>query len=68
MIGEDVESTSGCSSNDDWDCCSSSNKCGVNEGDCDSDSECMDGLVCGSNNCPAGAEYGFDCCTKVAGI
>ena len=62
------ESSSGCSSHDDWDCCTSSNQCGVNEGDCDSDSECMDGLVCGNNNCPAGAPDSFDCCTEVAVI
>ena len=35
----------------DWSCCSSSNQCGVGEGDCDSDSHCAAGLQCGVNNC-----------------
>ena len=29
------------------------NKCGENEGDCNSDSDCKEGLSCGSNNCPS---------------
>ena len=33
------------------------------EGDCDKDSHCNDGLVCGNNNCPEGFPTGFDCCT-----
>ena len=44
-------------------------KCGENEGDCDNDSQCKDGLVCGSNNCPTGSGSNFnsntDCCTKI---
>ncbi len=28
-------------------CCSFSNRCGLGEGDCDSDGECVEGLVCG---------------------
>jgi hypothetical protein len=32
-------------------CCTSTNKCDVNEGDCDADGDCMDGLKCGSSNC-----------------
>ena len=31
--------------------CTTSNLCGVGEGDCDSDEECTAGLKCGSNNC-----------------
>ena len=31
--------------------CTTSNQCGVGEGDCDSDEECTAGLKCGSNNC-----------------
>ena len=40
------------------------NTCSENEGDCDSHDECQDGLVCGSNNCPAslGFDSEVDCC------
>ncbi len=30
------------------DCCNSSNKCGLGEGDCDTDSDCVSGLECGA--------------------
>ena len=45
-------------------CCTPYNKCAADEGDCDSDSDCQDGLVCGKNNCPdkPGFEKGDDCC------
>jgi len=34
-------------------CCDSNwRRCGLGEGDCDSDAECQDGLVCGNANCP----------------
>ena len=40
--------------------------CGINEGPCFNDNECMANLFCGYNNCPA--SFGFsekvDCCTK----
>ena len=40
--------------------------CYENEGDCDAHDECQDGLLCGSNNCPASLGYGseVDCCIK----
>ena len=38
-------------SNTDWNCCTGEKKCGLGEGDCDTDDECQIGLVCGSNNC-----------------
>ena len=42
--------------------------CSENEGDCDSNEECQDGLACGSNNCPA--TLGFDsemgCCYEAS--
>merc|ERR1712032_119551 len=49
-------------------CCTISNQCGVGEGDCDSDEQCLDGLTCGTNNCQGqygwGAEHQHsDCCT-----
>merc|ERR1712110_803879 len=47
-----------------WSCCSSSNQCGVGEGDCDKDSDCSGSLKCGTNNCDAslGFRSGYDCC------
>ena len=36
---------------EDWDCCSNSSQCGINEGDCDSDIDCIGSLACGSHNC-----------------
>ena len=32
-------------------CCTKYNKCGEQEGDCDRDSDCLDGLKCGYNYC-----------------
>ena len=47
-------------------CCSESNKCSEFQGDCDKDSECEDGLVCGNMNCPTGTGWHieYDCCWK----
>ena len=38
--------------------------CKENDGDCDSDDDCMNNLVCGTNNCPEdlGFESNIDCC------
>ena len=40
------------------------NTCYENQGDCNSDYECQDSLICGSNNCPASLDFdpGVDCC------
>merc|ERR1711902_488099 len=69
LTGEDcctkpTSSGSGCNGGD-WTCCSSTNKCGEGEGDCDSDAECQSGLICGKDNC-VGSSFltGEDCCTK----
>ena len=47
-------------------CCSDDHKCGHGEGDCDKDSDCKDGLICGENNCQMayGAQWSTsdDCC------
>jgi len=44
----------------------SDDKCGVDEGDCDKDEDCQDGLICGKNNCSnkSGEEWddSDDCC------
>ena len=40
------------------------NACIENDGDCDSDNQCQNGLVCGSKNCPVslGFNSNTDCC------
>ena len=46
-------------------CCTTDKPCQLNQGDCDHDAECEEGLVCGSDNC--GNEFSWtsaDCCTK----
>jgi len=45
------------------DCCRGK-KCAEGEGDCDEDSECAEGLVCGTSNCGAGFPSHYDCCEK----
>ena len=61
---------SGCNATDPYavSCCNFlPEKCGENEGDCDSDAHCKAGLACGTNNCPAGGNFPpeADCCYKV---
>ena len=48
----------------DFDFCSSSYPCGEDQGDCDSDSQCNAGLICGTDNCPSHLEFDstVDCC------
>ena len=45
-----------------YNCCSSTNKCGLNEGDCDSNNECIGDLVCGRDNCQFPFPSDADCC------
>ena len=49
-------------------CCSATNRCDVGEGDCDTDADCLDGLLCGTGNCPttrsAFWDVNDDCCYK----
>ena len=59
-----------------WDCCNPTAKCGIGEGDCDTDDDCAGDLICGSdrdnsNNCklsfanPASFwSDKTDCCTE----
>ena len=44
--------------------CTTANPCRQDEGDCDSDFECQNILVCGSNNCPVSLDFhsDVDCC------
>merc|ERR1719402_1391209 len=45
-------------------CCSPTNPCSENEGDCDRDADCQGTLLCGQNNCPDTASFDTtdDCC------
>ena len=47
-----------------WSCCTSTNQCGIGEGDCDTDSDCSGNLKCGTNNCDTalGFPSAMDCC------
>lgn len=53
-------------------CCTENNKCGVMEGDCNSDSQCLEGLKCGTGNCIVthGSSYdsGDNCCYNSTGM
>ena len=60
-----TSSTTGCDDpSGGWSCCSSSNQCNVDEGDCDNDSHCSGNLKCGTNNCDTtqGFPSAYDCC------
>jgi len=44
-------------------CCSKDNKCEENQGDCDSDEDCKEGLVCGQQECnDMNFSEDADCC------
>ena len=45
-----------------WSCCTTTNQCGIGEGDCDTDSQCSGSLKCGTDNCGSNFPKGFDCC------
>ena len=46
-----------CENEDDF--CTSENRCGKNQGDCDTHDECQDNLFCESNNCPDSGDENF---------
>ena len=46
------------------DCCSPSNRCPKDFGDCDDDEDCQGSLKCGRNNCPPGFSQDDDCCQE----
>jgi len=53
--------------NDDWNYCESG-ECLEGQGDCDTDNDCADGLICGTDNCrdfDPDAELRADCCISV---
>ena len=45
-----------------YDCCSSSNPCGVFEGDCDGDEDCFGHLLCGKDKCHNSFPSDVNCC------
>ena len=45
-------------------CCSNTNLCTVNEGNCEVDSDCIGNLQCGKNNCDSNFPKGTNCCYK----
>ena len=51
----------------DGECCTEQEKCSLGGGDCDKDSECVPGTVCGKDNCqdfhPTAAKLS-DCCIE----
>merc|ERR1712227_660426 len=57
-----------CTCDGGWSCCSSTNQCDVDQGDCDTDADCKTGLKCGSNNCKPSTANNYnsnsDCCYK----
>ena len=66
----DFESFYDCCYSLEEDFCTLENPCGANQGDCDSNDACLDGLICGLNNCLASLDYDneVDCCyTPVVG-
>ena len=59
IINYDCElfSVTGCQGGDS--CCTPDNKCDIDEGDCDNDADCKEGLKCGKTfNCSL--KKGFD--------
>ena len=47
----------------DGSCCTAQNPCGIGEGDCDRNDQCLGYLVCGKDNCGSGFPSAADCCT-----
>ena len=47
---------------DPFNCCTSTNQCDRNQGDCDTDSECIGDLICGTENCKYPFPSDADCC------
>jgi len=57
----------GIGARDDLGFCSRSNRCSVGQGDCDSNSDCAPGLICGRDNCQkfnSKALSWTDCCIR----
>ena len=54
-------------------CCSEEEKCTINEGDCNTDTECFGSLICKANSCPTSADSSKNfhkrasCCQQPSG-
>merc|ERR1711970_1695775 len=49
-------------------CCAKDEVCGLGEGDCDTDADCSQGLICGKDNCQGtGFDSTDDCCMLPGG-
>ena len=50
-------------------CCSDQEKCGIDEGDCNSDFECHGSLICKFDSCPIKKGFGerASCCQQPSG-
>ena len=58
-----VDTFSGCDwTTNSWSCCSTSHPCGPLEGDCDSNEDCINHLLCGNDNCFDSFSSTADCC------
>ena len=61
--------STGCAGGDT--CCTPENKCGQDQGDCDTDADCKGELICGTDNCSKKTGFAWDdtddCCTCDAG-
>ena len=52
-----------------WNCCTIESKCGIHEGDCDSDEECESTLTCGIGNCAVHLfPENADCCQEPGNV
>ena len=47
-----------------WTCCSNTNPCKIDEGDCDRDDHCTENLRCGVGNCGSKYPNNSDCCEQ----
>ena len=47
---------------DTYTCCTASDPCDINQGDCDSDNDCSGYLICGNDNCKSPFPSDVDCC------
>jgi len=67
-LGIDVDGPACSLSNSDWSCCSSASPCGLHQGDCDRDEDCVGSLVCSQDtfctNNPDCPSNGFDVCVS----
>ena len=50
------------SNSETWECCTDSKPCGLGEGDCDNNEDCLGNLLCGKDNCSPPFHEDADCC------